>query len=591
MINKMKMRTGGGNKTRTSANYLLKTNPEGDAIDCTIPRLDGESNMEYATRIKTIFESARVPNQKNLYQFNALSLHPSEGGKFTDEQMIEMAKEVYLYNGVKNSFNDNRHYMFVVERDKDHHHVHAMIHLTDLETKKVNNKMIDYNPIIKKLELKYGLYNEHRKPKDEDEYKKAFKKELKAILDNALTASEFLMLANGAGFDIHHSAKDAYSMTKDGQTFKASDLAVSYKTLKAALGDDPEFAATLASLHTDKPGNDDSGSITAPISKAPAPSQAPVNGSPTKATAPDHGEEPEPQKSYSNYGSQASNERRKEMADFFKDLQRQKTLYVNYHHDDKGNYYFNRNDKKAFEFEASTGTVKYDRVTPSSAKAGLQKLMEDKNNRDIYVNGGQKFKREMWLQFHLMSMSEKGFTFEGFKPSKKDVEELERQLEDKTKYYNRSQESNVKSLPTEKLAEKSHEPLAIKLTEKPVEPLQKTSIENQVDPLVQKQTGKALPTQETNSSFLDLHVKRLLDEAKPDDTQAEKSSKMGAAGLLDGLASAALDVFAVHDAQGPMNEKLSEMRVLDAQIKENKNQSENEHHENKKRRLQKPKPN
>lgn len=470
MINSMETRTGGyTNGVANSAEYLLKLNPQGDAIDCSIERLEGETDHAYVMRIEKVFESARVHNQKNLYQFNSLSLHPSEGDKFTDAQMIEMAKEVYLRNGVKNSSNENRHYMFVVERNTEHHHVHAMIHLTDLTTKKVNNKMINYNPIIEKLELKYGLYNEHRKPKTEDEHKKAFKTELKAILDNALNPSEFLMLANGAGFDIHHSAKDAYSMTKDGQTFKASDLAVSYKTLKAALGDDPEFAATLASLHTDKPGNDDSGSIRAPVSQAPAPSQAPVNGSPTKATAPDHGEEPEPQKSYSNYGSQASNERRKEMADFFKDLQRQKTLYVNYHHDDKGNYYFNRNDKKAFEFEASTGTVKYDRVTPSSAKAGLQKLMEDKNNRDIYVNGGEKFKREMWLQFHLMDMSGKGYTLKGFKPSKKDIEELEKKLEDKTKYYNRSQESNVKSLPTEKAGEKSVEPLAINPTDKPGE--------------------------------------------------------------------------------------------------------------------------
>ena len=262
MINSMETRTGGyTNGVANSADYLLKLNPQGDAIDCSIERIEGETDHSYVMRIEKVFESARVPNQKNLYQFNSLSLHPSEANKFTDAQMIEMAKEVYLRNGVKNSSNENRHYMFVVERNTEHHHVHAMIHLTDLTTKKVNNKMIDYNPIIKKLELKHGLYNEHRKPKTEDEYKKTFKKELKTILDNALTASEFLMLANGAGFDIHHSGKDAYSMTKDGQTFKASDLAVSYKTLKAALGDDPKFAATLASLHTEKPGNDGYGSI------------------------------------------------------------------------------------------------------------------------------------------------------------------------------------------------------------------------------------------------------------------------------------------------------------------------------------------
>ncbi|MFL1559835.1 relaxase/mobilization nuclease domain-containing protein [Pseudomonas sp. O64] len=570
MINKMKLRKGGYSRgVSNSAKYLLKTNPQGDAIDCSIERLEGESDQAYANRIEKVFESARVPNQQNLYQFNSLSLHPSEGDKFTDAQMIEMAKEVYLRNGVKNGLTENRHTMFVVERNTKHHHVHAMIHLTDLETKKVNNKMIDYNPIIKKLELKYGLYNEHRKPKDEDEYKKTFKKELKTILENALTASEFLMLANGAGFDIHHSAKDAYSMTKDGQTFKASDLAVSYKTLKAALGDDPEFAATLASLHTDKPGNDDSGSITAPISKAPAPSQAPVNGSPTKAPAPDHGEEPEPQKSYSNYGSQASNERRKEMADFFKDLQRQKTLYVNYHHDDKGNYYFNRNDQKAFEFEASTGTVKYDRVTPSSAKAGLQKLMEDKNNRDIYVDGGEKFKREMWLQFHLMDMSGKGYTLKGFKPSKKDVEELARKLEDKTKYYNRSQESNVKSLPTEKPAQ----PLPIKSIEKPVAKFAAKAAET--SPATDKPT-----LADTAGSVKDGGMK------------AASKVVAVAAGVLEGALQKVSDPTdaLTGGSRSVMAEKLSEMRVLDAQIKNQNQSSENEHYENERRRLQQLRP-
>lgn len=133
----MKLRKGGYRRgVSNSAMYQLKLNPEGDAIDCSIERLDGESNQAYANRIEKIFESARVPNQQNLYQFNSLSLHPSEGDKFTDAQMIEMAKEVYLRNGVKNGLTENRHTMFVVERNTKHHHVHAMIHLTDLETKR-----------------------------------------------------------------------------------------------------------------------------------------------------------------------------------------------------------------------------------------------------------------------------------------------------------------------------------------------------------------------------------------------------------------------------------------------------------------------
>jgi hypothetical protein len=561
MINSMETRTGGyTNGVANSAEYLLKLNPQGDAIDCSIERLEGETDHAYVMRIEKVFESARVHNQKNLYQFNSLSLHPSEGDKFTDAQMIEMAKEVYLRNGVKNSSNENRHYMFVVERNTKHHHVHAMIHLTDLTTKKVNNKMINYNPIIEKLELKYGLYNEHRKPKDEDEYKKTFKKELKAILDNALTASEFLMLANGAGFDIHHSAKEAYSMTKDGQTFKASDLAVSYKTLKAALGDDPEFAATLASLHTDKAGNE--GSVTI---------AAPTNNQPQKTPVQDHEPEPEPQKSYSNYGSQASNESRKEMADFYKGLKMQKTLYKNYHYDDQGNYYYNINKQKAFEFDATSGTVTHRNVTPSSAKAGLQKLTEDGNPSTLYTSGGEKYRREIWMQFNLMKLDEKGYTLKGYKPSKKDIEELQRKLDDQTKFYNRPDENNVKSLPVEKA------------------PLEKLKLEN---------ADFKKPIEQSNIKALPVEKAPEIADEKPSIGATAENTALKSAGIAvegvsivaEGVLSAAVDVFTSKDVVGVQAEMLAEMAALDREARSQQQSAENEAHQNERRRLQQLRP-
>lgn len=565
MINKMKLRKGGYRRgVSNSAKYLLKTNPKGDAIDCSIERLEGESDQAYANRIEKIFESARVHNQQNLYQFNSLSLHPSEGDKFTDAQMIEMAKEVYLRNGVKNGLTENRHTMFVVERNTKHHHVHAMIHLTDLETKRVNNKMIDYNPIIKKLELKYGLYNEHRKPKDESEYKKTFKQELKTILDNALTASEFLMLADAAGFDIHHSGKDAYSMTKDDQTFKASDLAVSYKTLKAALGDDPEFAATLALLHKDKPGNDGSVSITAPTNEAPAPTNQTPSNQPQKLPAaatppaPDH--EPDQESGYSDYGSQSSEDRRKERADYFKGIRMQKTLYKNYHHDEDGNYYFNRNNLKAFEFDASSNTVTHKSATPSSVKAGLQKLTEDGKPCSLYTKGGEKYKRETWLQFHLMKLDEKGYTLEGFKPSKQDRELLEQKLADQTKFYNRTEESNVKALPVESVVEKPVVSLDKKENEKPAEKVEEPT------------AGAA--AQDIKDAGMNV---------------AAKGAAI-AANVLEGAVEKMADMTQSFSA-GVMEEKLSEMRVAAAEIKNNKNQAEDVHYQNERRRRNQLRPN
>jgi hypothetical protein len=381
MINKMKSRKGGYRRgVSNSAKYLLKTNPQGDAIDCSVERLEGESDQAYANRIEKIFESARVPNQQNLYQFNSLSLHPSEGDEFTDAQMIEMAKEVYLKNGVKNGLSENRHTMFVVERNTKHHHVHAMIHLTDLETKKVNNKMIDYNPIIKKLELKYGLYNEHRKPKNEDEYKKAFKKELKSIQDRALDACEFLMLADGAGFDIHHNGKDAYSMTKDGQTFKASDLGASYKALKARFGDDPQFAATLASLHKEKPGNEGMGSIGGDF----------------------HDEQA------------AITDRR---------IKNNRVLDLRFETDDNRSFRFKGSNREAFT--VSNGTAHFNTNSPVAIKAGLQKLIEKGKPETLYLSGTEDFKRQAWMQFHLMNLDQKGYSLKGYQPSLLDTLSLE----------------------------------------------------------------------------------------------------------------------------------------------------------------------
>lgn len=379
MINSMETRTGGyANGVANSAQYLLKTNPEGDAIDCSIERLEGESDHAYAQRIEKVFESARVHNQKNLYQFNSLALHPSEGEKFTDAQMIEMAKEVYLKNGVKNGLTENRHTMFVVERNTKHHHVHAMIHLTDLETKQVNNKMIDYNPIIQKLELKYGLYNEHRKPKEEPENKKQLKDDLKAIRDRSITPSEFLILANQSGYEIHHNGNDAYSLTKDNQTFKASDLGMSYKTLKKTLGDDPEFCNTLTRLHTDKPENAVSGSITTDEFKS-------VNAS---------------------------------------------RKYQKYKYDgywvagNRFELYFAENGERAFSYIHRAGTVIFKTNDPVAIELGLTKLTENSRPCKLHVNGSDELKRNTWLEFHRMGLDKKGFTLKGYEPTPADIETL-----------------------------------------------------------------------------------------------------------------------------------------------------------------------
>lgn len=525
MINKMKTRTGGyKNGVANSAKYLLKTEPEGDSIDCSIERLEGESDQAYVNRIEKIFESARVPNQKNLYQHNALAFHPTDGEKLTDAQMIDIAKEVYLKNGL----GENRHYLFVVERNTEHPHVHALLHLTDLDTNRVNNKFVKYNPILEKMENKHGLYNAHRMPtpentapsnerKTEKDLKKEFKSELKTILDSALTASEFLMLANGAGFDIHHSAKEAYSLTKDDQTFKASDLGMSYKTLKAALGDDPEFSATLALLHKDKAGNDDFSSIG--------------------------GDFHDEQSSITEKRIKKSN----------------RVLDTRFDTTDGHDYFFKNSKKKAFEY--SNGCATFNSTSPMAIKAGLQKLTENNKPQTLHLNGNDDFKRNAWLQFQMMGLEQKGYSLSGFTPTSNDKAQLEKMKLEKPAFKKPIETNGVTALPFETPGDLLAKNLAIKL------PSEKESLNPLADP----------------------KAKSYLPETSGDESTASKASKSGAAGLLDGLVKA-LDVFEKHDAKGPMHEMLSQQRVLEAEIKEMRNKSENENHESKKSRLQKLKP-
>lgn len=420
----MKTRTGGyKNGVANSAKYLLKTKPEGDAIDCSIERFEGESDYDYAQRIERVFESARVPNQKNLYQFTALALHPSEGHKYTDAQMIAMAKEVYLQNGVKNSLNDNRHYMFVVERNTDHHHVHAMIHLTDLTTNRVNNKMIDYNPIIEKIENKYGLYNEHRKPDPLDkspdlnkDKKKEFKKDLSTILENSLSPSEFLQGVKNAGYVITHNGNTAFSLSKNDQTYKASDLGLSYKSLKARLGDDQSFSMALAALHEKLPKIDSWGTIG-------------VN--------------------------------RNRLSDESKPFSKKSTLHTRFTSvivSDHEDYFFNDSSKKAFEYCRSKGKVSFQNSSAMSLKAGIQRLIEDMNTPGpLYFTGSENFKKNAWLQFHMMNLADKGYEFKGYKPNGQDEEKLRQMREEQDKRFAKkaevtsvfAQQFNAKSTETQ----------------------------------------------------------------------------------------------------------------------------------------------
>ncbi len=523
MINKMKARTGGyKNGVANSAKYLLKTDPKGDSIDSSIERLEGESDQAYANRIEKIFEGARVPNQKNLYQHNALAFHPSDGEKLTDAQMIDIAKEVYLKNGL----GKNRHYLFVVERNTEHPHVHALLHLTDLDINRVNNKFVKYNPILEKIENKYGLYNQHRMPtpentapsndqKSEKDLKKDFKTDLKSILENALTASEFLILVDRAGFDITHNGNTAYSLTKDDQMFKASDLGMSYKTLKGHLGDDPQFTATLASLHKEKPGNDGLGGISFAMHVT--------------------------QSDLDQYETKKRNSNR--------------VLETKFDTRDGHDFYFKDSNKKAFKYDPLRRSVEFNTSSPAAVKAGLQKLTEKGKPDTIMIEGHDAFRREVWLQFHMMNLDKKGYSFAGFSPTSSDKARLE-----KMKLENPA----FKRTEGKKIADKSPK-----------------NLPNHAE----KQKKTSHVELESFTKF------KISDTELTPETGAENAGQnSGAAAVIGGILTAALEIFTERDIKGEINEQLSQMRVLDQLIKNKQSHSEDEEHQTKRRKLQKPRP-
>ncbi|MEV2040443.1 relaxase [Pseudomonas aeruginosa] len=407
MINRVRSRTGGyKNGVSNTVKYQLKTSPtkEDDSFDSSIPRIEGESDYEYAKRVERVFEAARVPNQKQLYQHNTLSFHPDESKELSNKQIMEIAKEFYLKEGLGDK---SRHYVFVVERDTKHAHVHAAIHLTDLESKRVNNKMVNYNPIATRLEKKYGLYQVDRSPtpfnenEPTNDKKKEFKDDLKSLMKTASTASGFLVAANAAGYEILHNGNAAYSLEKDGETFKASDVGASYKTLKARFGDDPGFPATLARLDKKNAENGPIGSI----------------GGPQFMTAEEY------------------DKRQKKM---------NRVLDLRFDTQDGQSYKWNGSNREAFIYENNSAT--FYTTSPTAIKAGFQRLAENAKNekdKEMYLTGTNDFKRNAWLEFHKMNLDQKGFSLSGYTPSNQDKLDLERIKNEVKEKYSKTKEDNA----------------------------------------------------------------------------------------------------------------------------------------------------
>lgn len=245
MINKIKLRGANQNSLKSSLKYIRKYQHDennGGPVYTSIPKKATSTEEEYSKVFVRKLEKTRQKNQKNLYAFASLSFSHADSKRLTDEEALEIAKEFYL----NEAYDPDRHFHFTVENDKEHKHVHAIIGLTNIKTKKVNNKFVDFQPIADKLEKKYNLEKVARNSPAPSPYTSApntkkiedrtgeqsLKSGLKDSVSTAFlisdTFDDFLKNLKQLGVDLipNVNATDMYGVCfdKDGEFFKGSEI-------------------------------------------------------------------------------------------------------------------------------------------------------------------------------------------------------------------------------------------------------------------------------------------------------------------------------------------------------------------------------
>lgn len=412
---------------------------------------------------------------------------------------------------------DNHRHRWAVHTDTKQIHVHLIWNKRD-NAGKVYEQKNDFDLFeraLHKTEVENGLkVVTNRKflkpgmptnPQPSNEYrlenrgikseKTKFKEAVTAATDKAMTAGEFLEFLDADGFTLITNGNNAYSLEKDGQIFKASEVGASYKLLKARFGDDPQFSDTLARL----------GVKTAPIREMGS-----IGG--------DFHDE---QSSITEKRIKKSN----------------RVLDTRFDTPDGHDFFYKDTNKKAFEYSALLGKATFNTNNRMAIKAGFQKLTEKGKPQTLHLNGNDDFKRNAWLEFHMMQLDQKGYSLKGFTPTANDKAELEKLKLENPAFKKPAQENNI--------------------------------------------TGSSTDFTSKNDA---------VSSAKGSAKEVASTTMDAAVGLLSGLVNAAVDVLTSKDTVGLQSEMLSEMRVLAAQAESKKQNAESEHHQNKRSRLQKPSP-
>jgi hypothetical protein len=367
-------------------------------------RLQTGTTQEFIEFLAKKIDKSCKGKQKNTSFHEMVSFDPSD--KITPEQALAIAKELY-----SDTHGLNREHAFAVHTDTKQIHVHFIWAPRDFNNK-IYNQVDDYLTIEQKLteiEKKHGLVQvtnrkslnpnlETKPPESNNEkalevrgiksHKKAFKEEIENAFKDALTTTAFLANLHKQGFDIIPNGQNAYSLEKEGQIFKASELGIQHSKLKNKLQEQHQFSELME--HYSK-----------------------------KA------------RRYNEELNLSTNED----VELFKKNKYKTVLDKKFTHQESDNnveHFFKKStSQKAFEYHKDPSKVTFQDLSRDSIKAGLQRLTTDmKKPGPLYVNGPDYAKKKMWMEFKMMNLEDKGFTLSGYKPTQQDLKELEQRKAD-----------------------------------------------------------------------------------------------------------------------------------------------------------------
>ncbi|WOL28230.1 relaxase/mobilization nuclease domain-containing protein [Pseudomonas fragi] len=367
-------------------------------------RLQTGTTQEFIEFLAKKIDKSCKGKQKNTSFHEMVSFDPSD--KITPEQALAIAKELY-----SDTHGLNREHAFAVHTDTKQIHVHFIWAPRDFNNK-IYNQVDDYLIIEQKLtelEKKHGLFQvtnrkslnpdlETKPPESSNEkalevrgiksHKKAFKEEIEIAFNDALTTTAFLANLHKQGFDIIPNGQNAYSLEKEGQIFKASELGIQHSKLKNKLQEQHQFSE-LMEHYTKKARR--------------------YNEELNLSTIDD--------------------------VEFLKKNKYKTVLEKKFTHQESGNnvehFFKNSTSQKAFEYHKDPSKVTFQDLSIDSIKAGLQRLTTDmKKPGPLCVHGPDYAKKKMWMEFKMMNLEDKGFTLSGYKPTQQDLKEFEQRKAD-----------------------------------------------------------------------------------------------------------------------------------------------------------------